>query len=227
MQLAVKYKVEALRKMIIERIVADWPCNFKEWEHREREMQQDAIAASKLDNAYYLYKTLPEPASAIRFAMDFKAYDLLPAAFYALSRNVNIRGWGTVQGRDTTPARWDLLEAADLLRLLAGRMSLSELFRVHFEYMKEKVIGECKGDAEPSCVTLLQQITEPNWPSRWNRRQPIDPLGFCVHLVDTDIKWCCEAGRLAFHTAVADLAEKLWEGLPCYFDFENLLYACN
>lgn len=59
MQLAVNYKVEVVRGEIIKRIEDDWPLTATEWLRREYERQGRT------------YNELPEPGSAIRFAMDF------------------------------------------------------------------------------------------------------------------------------------------------------------
>lgn len=114
MRLAVKYDVEVVRGEIIKRIEADWPSTFDEWSRREREMKGCN------------YHKFPEPAAAVRFAMEFDCPRILRAALYELARVTTLTEWNPPNqlGR---PARWSLLDAADFRRVLKGQKHFSAI----------------------------------------------------------------------------------------------------
>ncbi|KAI0746215.1 hypothetical protein C8Q80DRAFT_1271149 [Daedaleopsis nitida] len=73
---------------------------------------------------------VPEPASAIRFALEFACPEILPAAFYTLSR-INIEhDWdGGGCDRWARPARWSMLQGRDFIVLLRGIRTMKDYCR--------------------------------------------------------------------------------------------------
>ncbi len=70
-----------------------------------------------------LAHAVPEPASAIHFALEFGCAEILPAAFYQLARSDVAMDWDNPTSYTAswdTPVRWSLLAVPDLLRCLLG-----------------------------------------------------------------------------------------------------------
>ena len=63
---------------------------------------------------------LPEPASAIRFAVEFGCEEILPAAFYQLARTSIGDDWDAPYRLLHCPARWSLLTGDDFHRYVLG-----------------------------------------------------------------------------------------------------------
>ncbi|TFY61520.1 hypothetical protein EVG20_g7022 [Dentipellis fragilis] len=136
--MADKYQVEALRKLIVEQLEADWPQTLSKWDQ-----VLDSDRCMDTGDAY-LDDLLPEPASAIRLARDFDIPTILGPAFYHLSRIDISRDWDNYRALDARgrqkrawlprdsdahrvrTARWSLLGKEDYISLLRGRYFLRE-----------------------------------------------------------------------------------------------------
>ncbi|KAI0749140.1 hypothetical protein BC629DRAFT_1598923 [Irpex lacteus] len=90
-KLATKYKATSVLTAITTRIEQDWPHTLADWLARQEEKKDvqailhpygyvDPKKAKPLEEYSF-----PEPASAIRFAMEFDYPGILPAAFYELA----------------------------------------------------------------------------------------------------------------------------------------------
>lgn len=89
MRLALKYEVAMLRTIIIRHLEREWPCTLAEWEQEQHKQSVDnprlaGIRTETGTGRVLDYMKLPEPASAIRFALEFDCPSILPAAFYEL-----------------------------------------------------------------------------------------------------------------------------------------------
>ncbi|KAJ6490351.1 hypothetical protein C8R47DRAFT_1014560 [Mycena vitilis] len=134
--MATKYEMEALRDRIVAQLQADWPNTLTEWDRLETEvesiMDEHESKEGELVDGLYLDERLPEPAAAIRLAMDCNVPRIMPAALYHLSRLRTDDDW--LQYHEDRPtliqvnrtARWDLLEAADYKLLLKIREMLAD-----------------------------------------------------------------------------------------------------
>ncbi|KII94921.1 hypothetical protein PLICRDRAFT_67581, partial [Plicaturopsis crispa FD-325 SS-3] len=124
--LTTKYNMDGMRNCIVDLIKSDWPASLTQWDRLETEIDSLCSEHSekydgKIDGLY-LDDILPEPVSAIRLAMDFNITNILPAAYYHLSRIDIDSDWTTSRQTalmdDQRTARWKLLRAEDLLHLL-------------------------------------------------------------------------------------------------------------
>lgn len=150
--LAKKYGIEHLRQRIVAHFEADWPQSLWQWDRLEAEIRamvetwhEEHWCAANLK---YVDDHLPEPASAIRLARDCDIPNILPAAFYHLSRlsihndrlsarvaqhegKADLFGLeGLLDGQRT--ADWNILSSADYICLLKGRARLSTFSRELF-----------------------------------------------------------------------------------------------
>lgn len=106
LRLATKYQVDALRSRIVRHFEADWPRTLAEWDRLESEidsMMEEHQDEKNLEDfnqvdGLFLDERLPEPAAAIRLAIEFGIPSILPAAFYTLARTTPDWHWG---GHDT------------------------------------------------------------------------------------------------------------------------------
>ena len=121
----------------------DWPTTLDEWLVLEDELEKAAreelgLHSLGMDNRF------PEPASAIRIALDYNIPSILPAAFYTLSRirakedwlrrrksnwryrNVDVDNDSVFNRSGLRTARWDLLEKDALYCLLLGKGLLAD-----------------------------------------------------------------------------------------------------
>ncbi|KAH9948100.1 hypothetical protein B0H21DRAFT_735371 [Amylocystis lapponica] len=139
LRLAVKYTMDPLRARILEHWAADWPSTLIEWDRFKRDVaaakvRHTNVRDGKIDGLY-LDDCIPEPAIAIRVAQDFGCPEVLPAAYYRAActpadhdwtRARQEMRWILTQGGCTV--RWELLDHADLMRILSGREYLSTVF---------------------------------------------------------------------------------------------------
>lgn len=135
LRLANKYLIEPLRDHLIKTVVRDWPLTLHDWDRHQAEI----CALLNLSHYKFLLvgawaipygPKVPEPASAIRFALEFGCLDILPAAFYTLSRISIEHDWDN-DGYDhwARPARWSILQARDFIVLLRGAKAIRDYCR--------------------------------------------------------------------------------------------------
>ncbi|KAI0643969.1 hypothetical protein C8Q79DRAFT_1093573 [Trametes meyenii] len=210
-RLADKYLLDALRASLIKLVVDQWPRTLQEWDVSES--QARAIKASirrrQLPEVRMLAECVPEPASAISFAQEFGCAEILPAAFYQLSR-INVKEdfdlllaeqhQATVYSRTGRLARWSLLDKGNLLRYLNGCTELEEYSRDaimgQLEYgsfmspicrpwwaygdCPRPVLEDEKNRDEYPCFTFVERTFLPVWPED----EPRDPLRGLLDLVE-------------------------------------------
>lgn len=142
LKVAKKYDVDSIKPLVVQQLKYDWPTNLAEWirlevDKREFKTAYDGNESPILDNMY------PEPASAIKIALDHHIPEILPAAFYALAQIDFQDDWTRwhegewpyykeyLDGNVDDPlydggrtARWSLLDRETLFCLLLGRRTL-------------------------------------------------------------------------------------------------------
>ncbi|PIL26926.1 hypothetical protein GSI_10064 [Ganoderma sinense ZZ0214-1] len=130
-RIADKYLIDGLHKYLVQKVQDDWPLTLEDWDRREAEIEvmryAEYISGARPSSSKPLAQAVPEPASAIRFALEFGCPAILPAAFYQLSRTDVTDDWTdpvSYSSNWTLPARWSLLEGPDLLRYLRGGKKL-------------------------------------------------------------------------------------------------------
>lgn len=141
-----------LRQRIVAHFEADWPESLWQWDRLEAEIRAMVDTWHEehrcATNLKYLDDHLPEPASAIRLARECDIPNILPAAFYHLSRlsihndrmaarvaqhkeKADLFGLeGLLDGQRT--ADWNILSSVDYICLLKGRARLSTFSRELF-----------------------------------------------------------------------------------------------
>lgn len=146
MEMARKYEVEDIQKLILERVEMDWPKTLEEWDQIDEPFQirkgEDPTGASSNQKT-----NLPEPIAAINFAKRFELYDILPAAFLELLRTPYGNDWDKLYPQNKKApagksrikgARWHLLTKED--HILLGK--LREIIRQQPEKRLDKD-GHC------------------------------------------------------------------------------------
>ncbi|KAF8902665.1 hypothetical protein CPB85DRAFT_95490 [Mucidula mucida] len=81
LRLTTRYEVTHIRQDLIDGLLADWPDNLIDWDARE-------ARATVLNSVYRPRETFPHPILVINLCYDISAPQLLPSAFYDLSRSV-------------------------------------------------------------------------------------------------------------------------------------------
>lgn len=141
--MAKKYEITWVTTMVKDHICAQWPTTFNEY------VGMYALQKENTDEV-----VVPEPASAIRMGIDFDIPSILPAAFLRLAAIEPSSDWdkkrhvGAVISDMECSARWSLLHASDLLRLMRGKERLSRKFK------NVKPHLDCSGAAELRCVNM-------------------------------------------------------------------------
>lgn len=79
LRLSTKYLIDHLRHRCLFHLRADWPSTLEEWDAREK-LTVDG------KGVYCPREMVAHPTLVIRLAKDLQLYDLLPAAYYDLSR---------------------------------------------------------------------------------------------------------------------------------------------
>ncbi|KAI0666509.1 hypothetical protein C8Q78DRAFT_984370 [Trametes maxima] len=207
-RLADKYLLDALRASLIKLVVDQWPRTLQEWDVSESQAQAmaDSIRRGQLPKVRILAECVPEPAAAISFAQEFGCTEILPAAFYQLSR-INVKedfdlvaeDAPTVYSRTDRLARWSLLDKGDLLRYLHGGIALEDYSRdavmaqlEHGNFMSPPcrpwwasgnpswVPEREKHRYEYPCFAFVERTFLPAWP----KDDPCDPLRGLLNLIE-------------------------------------------
>ncbi|GJF00620.1 hypothetical protein PsYK624_169140 [Phanerochaete sordida] len=133
MRVASKYMADAIRERIIALLEEGCPRTFEQWVRfsaEQRALEQlYATSPDPFNDGTGLSDRVPEPAALVRFACDFDVPTLLPFAFYTLASIPAARTWtrpaGSPRVASRRYARWELLDAGELARVLRGRETLS------------------------------------------------------------------------------------------------------
>ena len=128
--------MRSLRSRIIRILEESWPTSFSQWTSWHAEVQATEAAHRAAPGGMiagrYFDDSVPEPASAIRLALDFDIPTILPAAFYTLAGIPSSHDWDNVRAHSPEKlknppyrtARWTLLDRAVFWRLTRGREEL-------------------------------------------------------------------------------------------------------
>ncbi|KAH7924127.1 hypothetical protein BV22DRAFT_1035560 [Leucogyrophana mollusca] len=177
--LTTKYQVDRLRETIISQVRADWPSSIFEWDVLEEEagQLQDEILQEALQNGLEPWQSraaddyLPEPASAIRLAYEASIPEIIPAAFYQLSRtepSQDYDRWRALSNDDpfheahcdwidgARTARWSMLVQEDLLSLARGKEKLQR-FAEEIHRSMLPVVTCCR----MGCLDVWKDVPQP------------------------------------------------------------------
>ncbi|EIW87224.1 hypothetical protein CONPUDRAFT_96556 [Coniophora puteana RWD-64-598 SS2] len=146
--LAKKYRITPLWDRLVDHFKADWPQTLTDWDVLESEMAIRQQARLELaEDLPFIDEVFPEPGAAIRLARDLDIQEVLPAAFYHLSRlkitqDRRVEGqssesnheddliWHRVEGGRT--ANWSFLSIEDFRCLLSGRENIERYLRTKY-----------------------------------------------------------------------------------------------
>ncbi|KAH7924483.1 hypothetical protein BV22DRAFT_1035082 [Leucogyrophana mollusca] len=139
--LAKKYQIKSLYDHLVKHFRADWPQSLQEWDALEEEigLRLNQFQLADINTEFdinYVDDVFPEPASAIRLARELDIPEILPAAFYQLSRldvTHDRDRWADYTGYDDfytslregeRSAHWSLLTSEELIHVFLGREGL-------------------------------------------------------------------------------------------------------
>ncbi|CCM00413.1 uncharacterized protein FIBRA_02443 [Fibroporia radiculosa] len=233
LRMSTKYNVEHLRKEVLRVLALSWPITLGLWETRE----QNATSAS---GVYAPRPALPHPIVIIELAREVNAPELLPSAFYDLSRYLPSQ---IVTGYvDLIRGTAHQLATEDLLRVLRGKEQAARFFSTF-------IVNEIEGRT-PSEACCRQHAPNPNGQRACqiafeainfelirdvngmvcNRNS--DPLfaisdSFMMQTRDDlpgvenmAVYRACEVCRLEYGTVVEALRQEFWRKIPEWFELE-------
>ncbi|KAJ7647368.1 hypothetical protein FB45DRAFT_893265 [Roridomyces roridus] len=235
LRLTTKYEVTHLRTSLLRELQrVHWPVRLAQWEVREAEATD---SSGNYDaRAYYTH-----PILVINLAREINAPEILPSAYYDLSRNVVSE---TTEGFTDSDNVVHRLAADDLMNLLKGREHGSR-------FLSTFIVNELEG-REPSagcvhnreedmaqrraCQAAFESITfEILRDVNGVTHRSSDPLFAIVdaELMQTrddghgSILRACESCRGEFGAAVDQAREEFWSKLPGWFgvDLEVELWS--
>ncbi|THH32689.1 hypothetical protein EUX98_g1540 [Antrodiella citrinella] len=167
-----KYCFDSLSLPLRRFFSSAWPQSLDDWDVSECKF--DLLASGITEHSTipkrYAEDDFPEAASAIRLALDVNMSEILPAAFYHLSRVPVSHNWDARRrpssprsSRFFTPAtrsaKWDLLTTGDLIRVLHGREKIHEFM---VDNWADSVVVACHAScSEPSreCSKRYHDLT--------------------------------------------------------------------
>ncbi|KAJ6499338.1 hypothetical protein C8R45DRAFT_113019 [Mycena sanguinolenta] len=224
LRLATKYQVKHIRSSLLQEIQRiHWPVRLAQWEVREAE----ATDSSGLYDARLHY---PHPVLVINLARAIQAPELLPSAFYDLSRCVVSE---TTAGYTDSNQILHQLPQEDLMNLLKGREHASRFLSTFIVNELEARApsvncihgGEDDAGQRRACQVAFESITfEILRDVNGITHRSSDPLFAIVdaELMQTrddahSVLRACEFCRLEFGVAVDRAREEFWSKLPSWF----------
>lgn len=231
--LATKYKIESLRAKALKQILVSWPTTLAQWDIREKH-------SGNVAGIYLSRPMLPHPSMVVALAREAGAPELLPAAFYDLSRRLPSEL--ATDHFDPDTGRSYGLSSQDLFRIFRGKEQAARYFSTFIvKELEGRVPAEfChnRNELQPSRKRRCQMAFEAVTYSLirdvnglvLNRNS--DPLFAILDSLlmqtredapGTENKTAmraCEACRIDFTTIVEAVREEFWRKLPDWFDLE-------
>ncbi|TDL17691.1 hypothetical protein BD410DRAFT_754226 [Rickenella mellea] len=171
LSLATKYFISSLRRRIVQQLQKDWPTTLNEWDTLEGHIVAWSPPDPENPMNIWLDGSFPEPASAISISRRFDIPQLLPAAFYHLSRLTVEQDWDHYRDSDFTDqfyhdmiehkgrsARWRLLGRDDLICLLKGKDTIKKHLEV-FENSFSSGNKRCR-EKDSDCSNKIRGIVK-------------------------------------------------------------------
>ncbi|KAF8590732.1 hypothetical protein K439DRAFT_1381509 [Ramaria rubella] len=228
LRLATKYEVDNLRGLIITILSTDWPSDLASWDKNEAEI---AEMSQPLDYPMDLY--LPEPCEVILLAYECSVPELLPAAFYHLSRIPSFMDFTDDQdfssdefrlniSKGGRTAAYFLLSSRDLLRLMKGRDAISNFFffRCRDVNNSEALRAQCTQQdprkREACWESLMTYLHLDAHTTYWTCLDPLTRLRRCAA---SEVS--CSICKYRFHAHLQGIREELWDTLPKFFRLDG------
>lgn len=246
MKLAMKYEVKTVESLIKRHVESEWSIELVDWEHRElnKKAPEHWLASSESEpEGRWLADLVPEPASAIRFALDFDCPDILPHAFLDLSLVPSNRGW---ESRECDPdsvfcqygvawsrhARWDLLGTSELHALSCGKEELQRRWNALATDLMISFATPVVDSESPHtpCRNMFHKYMQ--WflsydrhvaHSRYEPGRLSSVLIDARDLLDSLSGWSlCDDCYKACAGTIQEWAQEVWRELPDIFDINSL-----
>ncbi|KAF9479065.1 hypothetical protein BDN70DRAFT_913364 [Pholiota conissans] len=238
LRLTTKYCVEHIRKDIIRGMSAIWPKTLSAWEFREAD-------ATDPTGVYKPRAIYPHPILVINLARETATADLLPSAFYDLSRCAASEiATGYLTPGVTDRSEMHILSDDDLLNTLRGREHASRFLSTFVvnELEGRDVSAGCvyRNDPDPFRKRLCQATFEATTFEILRDVNGVvfhrssDPL---FAIMDADLMQtrsdsangrlsllhrACEPCRVEFTASVDAAREEMWHKLPGWFGITGL-----
>ncbi|TFY71423.1 hypothetical protein EVG20_g1589 [Dentipellis fragilis] len=222
LRLSTKYLIYNLRECCLARIAHDFPTTLEGWDLREK-------AVTDMNGRYGPRERIPSPILLINLARELDLMEILPAAFYDLSRYGTSK---TVLGTPTPAVEFKVLETQEAPTVFLAHNDLVDTFRgreaaqrsvasfISKELSDRPISASCahrndehgKLCRESFYFILLNTL-----------RSAIDML----HRTDFSdgermcgLRMCCFC-KLDFAGAVKRAREQIWREIPGWFGMEG------
>lgn len=243
LRLSTKYQAAHLRQACLSRIMLDFPSTLKAWDTRER------IATD--DHARYTPRDFfPLPILALELACEYRIAEILPAAFYDLSRYRPEKTPSITDAPKQVPPTYSASPAmmkslTSMEKVLAPILHGREM---GIQYMP-KFIQEHVHRRSPSAGCLYRQDKDPGRPCRdafyiithvlrrsisgeagGRDADPLHTLTFAVDILGMpevkleEKKYAmnpCEPCKVEFTEVCTKARETIWSLLPVWFGLER------
>ncbi|TFK45884.1 hypothetical protein OE88DRAFT_1068578 [Heliocybe sulcata] len=235
--IACKYEMENIREQIVSIVKKAWPSSLQCWDRMEAEIKamnrqwhQQHDCARDYSCRDPLDAHLPGPVAAISLARDCDIPEILPAAFYHLSRlsmelgpdgsehDERIQRAYFFHGERT--AKWKSLAGEDYYRLFVGRKKLREAVAKEIEawpkdyhenrIAEEDLFEDCSEAGIHEFVSRIKGSIRTN-------QDTLSVLLQFIEEADTTTLFCCDCAW-GFIEDINELRARVWEHLPEYFD---------
>ncbi|RPD63923.1 hypothetical protein L227DRAFT_496363 [Lentinus tigrinus ALCF2SS1-6] len=237
LRLATKYAVDALREVTLRNLSLSWPTTLHMWEARER-------AATSPDGVYAPRPALPHPLLIIELSREVDAPQLLPSAFYDLSRYLPTQ---LMEGHVTSNGEHHRLDIDDLCRVLRGKEQAARFFStfivtelegrgpsqlcVHRNELQTSRKRACQMAYEAVTFELIRDV---NGMVNNRNSDPLFSIAESMAMqtrgdqpgVENKVAYrACEACRLEYGAIVAAARDEFWRHLPAWFEIELKAWA--
>ncbi|KIP07184.1 hypothetical protein PHLGIDRAFT_429124 [Phlebiopsis gigantea 11061_1 CR5-6] len=135
MKMGRKYQIDTICAAITNHLEQQWPLteeSVRRFLRSREEDEESCFDEWRADpSTKHIWKMYPEPASAIRLAVDFDIPSILPAAFYMLATMTPDQKWPKSEKEEMRMlkadrlARWDLLHERERLTYYESKYKLS------------------------------------------------------------------------------------------------------
>jgi hypothetical protein len=125
LKLATKYQVDALRSQIIKHLKWDWPSTIDDWDRVDDDTHKKRSAALQSSDGS-LDGVVPDPVYAILLARSCDVPQILPTAFYVLSRQPTKPKIRPAESSKAHIHSRTLLDMDDMENLALGRENIAE-----------------------------------------------------------------------------------------------------
>ncbi|TFK54362.1 hypothetical protein OE88DRAFT_1625221 [Heliocybe sulcata] len=230
LRLSTKYQMRHLRHQLLRSLSTMWPTTLVQWENRE----SSAVNSS---GVYTPRPKMPHPLTIINLAREVDALELLPSAYYDLSRYLPSQTTlGSTFAEGYSP---ELLPHDDLVNTLRGREYAARFFSTfivnHLEGRKSSQLCSYRNEQKPNkrrrCQMAFEQVTFEilRGVSGFTCNRNSDPL---LALWDTiamqtreDVPGqenrtglrACDMCRFEYNVLVGSARAEFWSKLPEWF----------